>query len=188
MGSLVHKLLLVYGVLECVHIVLAAVQRSSGDVHTHGVDADIVWREEGESEETRLNEKINVSKTISHLWDKSYDYTSGGQFLTYIMSLIKHHYRFLSQLFGHQVSYLGVQQVVIAVYYDVGMKDLRGNNHYPSIMLTNAKRFRSYCSKGSVSRTVNSMILFCLKLKKPLIHLVVAIPEYNTTLHANRSV
>lgn len=49
------------------------------------------------------------------------------QFLTYIMSLIKHHHRFLRQLFGHQVGYLGVQQVVVAVHHNVGMQDLRGN-------------------------------------------------------------
>lgn len=55
------------------------------------------------------------------------------QFLTYIMSLIKHHYRFLSQLFGHQISYLGVQQVVVAVYHDVGMQDLSRNINYLSI-------------------------------------------------------
>ena len=40
------------------------------------------------------------------------------------MSLIKHHYRLLGQLFGHQISYLGVQQVVIAVNHNVGMQDL----------------------------------------------------------------
>lgn len=28
--------------------------------------------------------------------------------LTYIMSLVEHHYRLLGELFGHQVSYLGV--------------------------------------------------------------------------------
>lgn len=47
------------------------------------------------------------------------------QFLTYIMSFIKHHHWFLSQLFGHQIGYLGVQQVVVAVYHYVGMHDLR---------------------------------------------------------------
>lgn len=35
-------LLLAYGVLKCVHVVLAAVECSSGDVHTHGVDTHIV--------------------------------------------------------------------------------------------------------------------------------------------------
>lgn len=49
--------------------------------------------------------------------------------LTYIMSLIKHHYRILGQLFGHQISYLGVQQVVVAVHHNVGMQDLTGNEH-----------------------------------------------------------
>lgn len=48
------------------------------------------------------------------------------QWLTYIMSLIEHHNRFLGQLFGHQVSYLGVQQVMVAVHHNVGMQDLRG--------------------------------------------------------------
>lgn len=43
------------------------------------------------------------------------------------MSLIKHHDRLLGQLFGHQISYLGVQQVVIAVNHNVGMQDLWGN-------------------------------------------------------------
>lgn len=41
------------------------------------------------------------------------------------MSLIKYHYRFLCQLFRHQISYLGVQQVVVAVHHNVGMQDLR---------------------------------------------------------------
>ncbi len=31
-----------YGVLKRVHIVLAAVECSPGDVHTHGVDANVV--------------------------------------------------------------------------------------------------------------------------------------------------
>lgn len=35
-------LLLLYGVLKSVHVVLAAVERPSGDVHTHGVDTHIV--------------------------------------------------------------------------------------------------------------------------------------------------
>lgn len=47
--------------------------------------------------------------------------------LTYIMSLVKHHHRLLGQLFGHQVSDLGVQQVVVAVHHNVGVQDLRGN-------------------------------------------------------------
>lgn len=42
------------------------------------------------------------------------------------MGLVKHYYRFLGELFGHQVSNLGVQQVVIAVHHDVGMQNLRG--------------------------------------------------------------
>lgn len=41
------------------------------------------------------------------------------------MSLIKHHYRLLGQLFGHQISDLGVQQVVVAVHYYVSMQDLK---------------------------------------------------------------
>lgn len=40
---------------------------------------------------------------------------------TYIMSLVEHHHRLLGQLFGHQVSYLGVQQVMVAVHHNVGM-------------------------------------------------------------------
>lgn len=36
------RLLLVYGLLKGVHIALAAVKCSSGDVHTHGVDTHIV--------------------------------------------------------------------------------------------------------------------------------------------------
>lgn len=36
------RLLLVNGVLKCVHVVLAAVERSSGDVHTHGINAHVV--------------------------------------------------------------------------------------------------------------------------------------------------
>lgn len=39
---LTSLLLLVYGVLKCVHVGLAAVECSSGDVHAHGVDAHIV--------------------------------------------------------------------------------------------------------------------------------------------------
>lgn len=35
-------LLLVYGVLKSVHVVLAPVEHSSGDVHAHGVDAHVV--------------------------------------------------------------------------------------------------------------------------------------------------
>lgn len=35
-------LLLVYGLLKGLHIVLAAVECSSGDVHTHGVNTHIV--------------------------------------------------------------------------------------------------------------------------------------------------
>lgn len=38
-------LLLLYGVLKSVHVVLAAVERPSGDVHTHWVDTHIVWPE-----------------------------------------------------------------------------------------------------------------------------------------------
>lgn len=38
-------LLLVYGVLQSVHIGLAAVQCSPRDVHTHGVDTHVVWGE-----------------------------------------------------------------------------------------------------------------------------------------------
>jgi len=43
------------------------------------------------------------------------------------MSLIKHHHRLLGQLFGHQVSYFGVQQVVVAVHNNVGVQDLKEN-------------------------------------------------------------
>lgn len=42
------------------------------------------------------------------------------------MSLIKHHHRALGQLFGHQVSNLRVQQVMVAVHHDVSVQDLRG--------------------------------------------------------------
>lgn len=34
--------LLVYGLLECVYVALAAVKRSPGDVHAHRVDTNIV--------------------------------------------------------------------------------------------------------------------------------------------------
>lgn len=36
------RILLVYGFLKRVHIALAAVKRSPGDVHTHRVDTNIV--------------------------------------------------------------------------------------------------------------------------------------------------
>lgn len=39
---LLLTLLLLYGVLKSVYVVLAAVECSSGDVHTHGVNAHIV--------------------------------------------------------------------------------------------------------------------------------------------------
>ena len=52
---------------------------------------------------------------------------SSVQFLTYVVSLVEHHYGFLRQLLGHQVSYLGVQQVVVAVHHNVGVQDLRGS-------------------------------------------------------------
>ena len=42
------------------------------------------------------------------------------------MSLIKHHNRFLGEFLGHQVGDLRVQQVVVAVHDDVGVKDLKG--------------------------------------------------------------
>lgn len=41
------------------------------------------------------------------------------------MSLIEHHYRLLGELFGYQVSYLRVQQVMVAVHHNVSMQDLR---------------------------------------------------------------
>lgn len=41
------------------------------------------------------------------------------------MGLIKNHHRLLGQLLGHQVGYLWVQQVVVAVHNDVGMKNLK---------------------------------------------------------------
>lgn len=66
------------------------------------------------SEET----KRHINLTLSSL--------SFFSSLTYIMSLIKHDHRLLGELFGHQVSYLGVEQVVVAVHHDVGVQDLRG--------------------------------------------------------------
>lgn len=41
------------------------------------------------------------------------------------MGLIENDYRLLGQLFRHQVSYFGVEKVVVAVNYDVGMQDLQ---------------------------------------------------------------
>lgn len=48
-------------------------------------------------------------------------------YITYVVGLIKHHHRLLGQFFGHQVSDLWVQQVVVTVHHDVGMQELRGN-------------------------------------------------------------
>lgn len=47
MLQVMMQALLVYGVLESVHVGLTAVQRSPGDIYAHGVDAHVVW---GESE------------------------------------------------------------------------------------------------------------------------------------------
>jgi len=52
---------------------------------------------------------------------------NGTVTLTYVVSLIKHHHRVLGQLFGHQVSDLRVQQVVVAVHHDVSVQELRGD-------------------------------------------------------------
>lgn len=41
------------------------------------------------------------------------------------MGLIENNYRLLGQLFGHQVSYFGVEKVMVAVNYNVGMQDLQ---------------------------------------------------------------
>ena len=43
------------------------------------------------------------------------------------MGLVKHHHSLLGQLLGHQVCYLGVQEVVVAVHHDVGMEDLQND-------------------------------------------------------------
>lgn len=59
-------LLLAYGVLKCVHVVLAAVECSSGDVHTHGVDTHIVWgRRETHNMKTNMTRPdINSFKIV----------------------------------------------------------------------------------------------------------------------------
>lgn len=49
--------------------------------------------------------------------------------LTDIMGLIKNNYRLLGQLFRHQVSYFGVEKVMVAVNYNVGMQDLQKRGH-----------------------------------------------------------
>lgn len=113
---------LVYGPLERVHVALAAVERSPGDVHTHRVDTNIVYvvkrkqrrkkrtksQHESFSEETSMSEVDIISFT-----------------LTDIMGLIENNYRLLGQLFRHQVGYFGVEKVMVAVNYNVGMQDLQ---------------------------------------------------------------
>lgn len=100
------------GVLQCVHVVLTAVQSSSGDVHAHGVDANVVWGEKmGKKDEGEAKKKQPKERR--------------QQLFTDVMSFIKHNHRFLGELFGHQVCYLWVQKVVVAVDHDVGVKNLR---------------------------------------------------------------
>lgn len=49
--------------------------------------------------------------------------------LTDIMGLIENNYRLLGQLLGDQVSYFGVEEVMVAVNYNVGMQDLQKRGH-----------------------------------------------------------
>lgn len=51
------------------------------------------------------------------------------------MSLIEHHDRALGQLLGYQVSYLWVQQVMVAVHHNVSVQDLRGSKRKKQIRL-----------------------------------------------------
>lgn len=126
-----HWILLLNGRLKSVHVALAAVQSSSGDVHTHGVDAHVVcgvrrWRRDDEANDT-VDRKNASYRYAMH---------PGCYFifkLTDIMSLVEHHYRALGQLFGHQVSYLWVQQVMVAVHHDVSVQDLRGGKRKKQI-------------------------------------------------------
>lgn len=66
-----------------------------------------------------------VVTTVCIVCDCTKSYCDTVHLLTNIMGLVEHHYRLLGQLFGHQVSYLGVQQVVVAVHHNVGMQDLK---------------------------------------------------------------
>lgn len=74
------------------------------------------------------------------------------------MSLIEHHYRLLGELFGYQVSYLRVQQVMVAVHHNVSMQDLRGS--------TGKRRTRiSHKTKEPTSeRNSSGEQLYCHKL------------------------
>lgn len=47
-----------------------------------------------------------------------------GTLLTDVVGFIEDHNGLASQLFGHQVRNLGVQEVVVAVNHHVGMQDL----------------------------------------------------------------
>lgn len=45
------------------------------------------------------------------------------------MGLIENNHRLLGQLFRHQVSYLGIKKVMVAVNHNVGMQDLQKRRH-----------------------------------------------------------
>lgn len=49
-----------------------------------------------------------------------------GSCLTNVVGLVEDHDSFAGQLLGHQVCNLGVQEVVVAVNYHIGMQDLGG--------------------------------------------------------------
>lgn len=119
-----HLILLLNGLLKSLHVALASVQSSSGDVHAHGVDAHVVCGVRRRRRDKEANDAED-GKNNSHCYAMHPDYHLIFK-LTNIVSLIEHHHGALGQFFGNQVGNLWVQQVMVAVHHDVSMQDLRG--------------------------------------------------------------
>ena len=100
--------------LQGLQVGLAPIQGAAGEVDAHGVDADVVWEPErglGSGKPTQQQRRGHLASPPRCL-------------LTDVVGLIKDDHGLAGQLLGHQVSNLGVQQVVVAVDHHVGVQDL----------------------------------------------------------------
>ena len=100
--------------LQGLQVGLAPIQGTAGEVDAHGVDADVVWGPErgpGSGKRTQQQWRGHLASPPRSL-------------LTDVVGLIKDDHGLAGQLLGHQVSNLGVQQVVVAVDHHVGVQDL----------------------------------------------------------------
>lgn len=118
--------------LQGLQVALTSVQGPAGEVNTHGVDADIVWR--GEERGLGSIRQTGQLEGLASL-------PCPGSLLTNVVGLVKDHHSLAGQLLGHQVGNLGVQEVVVAVNHHVGMQDLggRGGQCYPRLTATSTR-------------------------------------------------